>query len=163
MSNMNEQAKETRFSYCPLCKLKSIYFKAFVGGEDMYICRFCNFAVIANPYSSATKEIKSLEMLEQANDSANQHCKGYQESDYWRENCLTCAHLRCDHDDGEQQYCNLAPCDCPKFVEGEISGKHTPGDEPVCSFCGKGRWDGIHHDGCDECHPFSAPSDEAEE
>src|SRR5690348_17284306 len=37
-----------------------------------------------------------------------------------------------------------------------------PSDEDACSFCGKGRWDGIHHDGCDECHPFSASSDEAE-
>jgi len=62
-------------------------------------------------------------------EMVQQRRKGYQESDYWRENCLTCGHLRCDHDDDEQQYCNLAPCDCPKFVEGETSGKHTPSDE----------------------------------
>jgi hypothetical protein len=62
-------------------------------------------------------------------EMVQQRRKGYQESDYWRENCLTCGHLRRDHDDGEGQYCNLLDCDCPKFVEGEISGKHTPSDE----------------------------------
>jgi hypothetical protein len=28
--------------------------------------------------------------------------------------------------------------------------------EELCSFCGKGKWDGIHHDGCDDCHPFNS-------
>jgi hypothetical protein len=54
-------------------------------------------------------------------EMVQQRRKGYQESDYWRENCLTCGHLRRDHDDGEGQYCNLLDCDCPKFVDREIS------------------------------------------
>jgi hypothetical protein len=78
-------------------------------------------------------------------NAANQHARETEQEPYGH--CDSCG-KPCD---------GSGVCSC-----GGPIAINTPSDEAACSFCGKGRWDGIHHDGCDECHPFSAASDEAE-